>query len=254
MKLRLKILSGFLILSFMLLVAGIWSIYELSDVGQSVRGIIENNYKSITAAKKMQDALEREDSAILMHLLGSSDASISIFNSADSLFNASFTIAKNNITIDGEKEIINDIEQRHQKFKIEWMKIFTENFSMQSTSWYLENIHKLFQDTKFSINQLLTLNDNDLYKNALNVEDRSRRAIMPGIIAILSSIVFTLLFNYFINYYVISPILNITNNIQRFTSKGITYDYNPEAKDEIFKLSEAVRILASYIDADKLKK
>ena len=66
MGLRAKILSGFLILTTMLFMARIWSIYELTRVGTSVQRLLVENYKSINAAKMMIEALEREDSAVLL--------------------------------------------------------------------------------------------------------------------------------------------------------------------------------------------
>jgi len=40
MRLRFKILSGFLILALMLSIAGIWSIYELKSMSSSVQGLL----------------------------------------------------------------------------------------------------------------------------------------------------------------------------------------------------------------------
>jgi len=51
MKIRTKILLGFLILSVMLAIAGAYSIYELTSIGSSVQQLLDDNYQSITAAK-----------------------------------------------------------------------------------------------------------------------------------------------------------------------------------------------------------
>ena len=59
MGLRTKILSGFLILPMMLVVAGIWSIYELTRVGTSVQRLLVENCKSINAGNMIIEALER---------------------------------------------------------------------------------------------------------------------------------------------------------------------------------------------------
>ena len=67
MKLRMKILSGFLILVVMLAVAGIFSIYELMSIRSSVQSLLDDNYESVVAARKMIEALERQD----MELAGS---------------------------------------------------------------------------------------------------------------------------------------------------------------------------------------
>jgi cytochrome c peroxidase len=50
--------------------AGAWSIYELKTVGTSVQRLLDDNYKSINAARLMTEALERKDSAILLLLSG----------------------------------------------------------------------------------------------------------------------------------------------------------------------------------------
>lgn len=52
MGLRIKILSGFLILAIMLCVAGVWSIYQFRSIGASVQALLDDNYKSINAASK----------------------------------------------------------------------------------------------------------------------------------------------------------------------------------------------------------
>ena len=70
MGLQFKILSGFFILVLMLFIAGLWSIYELNSIGSSVQSILDENYTSIHAAKRMKEALEREDSGVLLLLLG----------------------------------------------------------------------------------------------------------------------------------------------------------------------------------------
>ena len=70
MGLRTKMLSGFLILTMMLLVAGVWSVYELTTIGSSVQKLLNDNYKSINAGKMMIEALEREDSAVLLLFSG----------------------------------------------------------------------------------------------------------------------------------------------------------------------------------------
>ena len=109
MGLRIKFLSGFLILALMLAVAGSWSIYEFSKLGSYVQTILDENYKSIYAAKMMKEALEREDSGILLLLLGNWEQGREILEVADSLFVAELQFATSNITIPGEKEHLDEI-------------------------------------------------------------------------------------------------------------------------------------------------
>jgi len=118
MGIRFKILSGFFILALMLLIAGIWSIYELNTIGTSVQRLLNENYKSIDAAKMMLEALEREDSATLLLILGKWEEGRTIIASGDSLFEQGFQIANNNLTIPGEKAHIDLIKLTIGIFKI----------------------------------------------------------------------------------------------------------------------------------------
>ena len=56
MGLRTKILSGFAILTAMLFIAGVWSFYELRSMGGSVQKVLDENYRSIHAAKMLNEA------------------------------------------------------------------------------------------------------------------------------------------------------------------------------------------------------
>jgi len=99
MGIRAKILLGFLILATMLFLAGAWSIYELRTVGTSVQRLLDDNYKSIQAARLMTEALEREDSASLLLLSGNWKEGREIIEAADSSFQQAFEIAQKNVII-----------------------------------------------------------------------------------------------------------------------------------------------------------
>lgn len=44
MKIKIKILAGFLLIIVMLLIVGAMSIYEFSRIGKSVKALIDDNY------------------------------------------------------------------------------------------------------------------------------------------------------------------------------------------------------------------
>ena len=146
MGLRIKILSGFLILAIMLCVAGVWSIYELRSIGSSVQDLLYDNYKSISAAETMIEALEREDSGVLLLLLGSWREGRSIIESADKTFQKALQIAEGNITIPGEKSIVAEIKLKYSTYKELWAKPIVGTKQEGNLDWYLYDIHKAFAE------------------------------------------------------------------------------------------------------------
>jgi hypothetical protein len=244
MGLRMKILSGFLILTIMLAVAGIWSIYELTTVGASVQRLLDDNYKSINAGKMMIEALEREDSAVLLLLSGKWEQGRSILESGDTLFQKGFMIAQNNVTIPGEPAYVDEIEARYKAYKDLWEKPIVDTSKQGNLDWYFQEVHQAFQGVKRSVEKLAALNDQTMYKTASDLKNRTHRAIMPGIVAILAALIFTIIFNFLINYYVVSPIIRTTKGIQRFMETGELPAIQVETEDELFHLVSSIRRLA----------
>ncbi len=243
MGLRAKIFSGFLILTIMLGVAGLWSIYEFRRIGTSVHNLLDDNYKSISAAKMMVESLEREDSAVLLLLLGRWEEGRTILSSADDSFDQAFKVAEGNITIQGEKSYIDEIRKKYANYKSLWERPIVGTRNEGNLDWYSKTVHKAFLDAKISVEKLMTLNDHTMYQTASNLKQRAYRAIMPGIIAILAALVFALIFNYFINYYVIGPILRLTNGIREFLNKGVSFEPGIETEDELHDLANSIQEL-----------
>jgi hypothetical protein len=245
MRLRLKILSGFLILALMLSIAGIWSIYELKNVGSSVQALLDDNYKSIDAAKIMIEALEREDSGVLLLMLGNWREGRTIIASADSSFETGFKIAANNVTIPGEQSYVDSIRMKYQAYKKLWERPIVDTQKQGNLNWYFETVHQSFLDAMTSVNNLMFLNDQEMFKTASDLQTKANRAIMPGIVAIISALVFTLLFNFFVNYYFVSPVIKITESIRKFLDQKVPFDVRVETKDEIYDLAESISNLCN---------
>ena len=245
MGVRAKILSGFLILAVMLFLAGAWSIYELSKIGTSVQKLLDDNYKSIDAAQLMTEALEREDSAILLLLSGNWKEGREIIKSADLSFRKAFQTAKNNVTIPGEKACLDEIEKTYRIFKRLWDKPIVETKREGNLTWYFQEVNPSFLNVKLAVEKLMALNDQVMYQTASNLKNRAHRAVMPGVVAILSALIFTLLFNYFVNYYLVSPIIKITKEIQKCLKTNEPFEVKIETKDELNLLASALQELVA---------
>jgi NtrC-family two-component system sensor histidine kinase KinB len=249
MGLRFKMFFGFVTLILMLLIAGIWSIYELNAIGSSVPKMLAENYQSINAAKKMSEALEREDSAILLLLLGRWQEGRSILNNADSLFSANFKFASANITLPGEQSHLDTIQTYYTAYKGLWLRPIVGTQKEGSLEWYFQSVHQAFISAKNAVEHLIDLNANRMYQMASALDNRSNRAIMPGIVAILSALVFTLIFNFLVNLYVVGPIIRITKGIKKFKEKQTPFDVTIETRDELYDLSNAIGDLCQYYNS-----
>jgi HAMP domain-containing protein len=245
MGLRSKILSGFLILSLMLLLAGGWSVYQLSVLGVSAQRILDENYKSIHAAEQMIEALERQDSAILLLLLGKWEEGRSILESADRSFEKALNVAEGNITVSGEHAHVEAVASSYGAYKDIWIRPIVGTTKERNLDWYTEQVHPAFLRAKGSISRVMDVNDTAMYDAASDLKNKARRAVTPGAVAVLAAFVFSLLFSYFVNFYVVTPIIRITRAVHGFVQIGRPFDVTVESRDEIARLVTAIHELCS---------
>jgi methyl-accepting chemotaxis protein len=231
----------------MLVIAGIWSIYELNSIGTSVQDLLDENYRSIKAAEVMVEALEREDSGILLLLLGRWDEGQRIVNSGDDLFQKNYQIAENNVTVPGEGDLIEKIKQEYMVYKNHWKRPIIGTDKQGNLDWYFRILHAEFLNVKSTVNELKALNEATLYRTASDLKNRANRAVMPGTVAAISALIFSLLFTYFVNLYMVNPIRRMIRGIEDFLKGDKEFDVNVETNDEISHLSSAIRSLCSRV-------
>jgi methyl-accepting chemotaxis protein len=241
--LKYKILTGFLLILMLLVLVGAYSIYEFKQLSNNVNSILEDNYKSIKAAKTLSEALEREDSGILLILLGKTKEGWEIIESADSAFQTALIIVKMNLTEPNENDYVENIKKAYVIYKESWYPNFSDTAFKSEPNYYMDSIQNHFLILKNNINALTELNQNSLYNEASLLKEKSKRAIMPGIVAIISAIIFLILLNFFINQYFIKPIKQITIAIQNHYPSSVTFNSNVKSKDEIKEIEKAVQSL-----------
>jgi len=243
MKIKFKILAGFVLIIAMLLVAGFMSIYEFSRLSKSVSALIDDNYKTIEASKTMIEALEREDSGILLLVSGQWREGREILQSADSLFYLAFNVAKNNITEKDEDKYIEKIETSYLTYKEKWEPPIVGTDKEGNITWYFTKLHNSFNTTKSATKDLMTLNQDSMHKEALEMKEQARRAIMPGIVAIIAALVFLVIFNFFISKYFVSPIGKIIKSLKKCNSDTQNFSAEISTNDELKELEKEIQNL-----------
>ena len=249
MKLQYKILSGFGILAVMLLVAGIWSIFQVKYFSESLEEIIGSRYEKIGFAKSINELFERNDRETLLTFLET--VKKPELQKSESSFLSG--IAKfNEFKINGiEKKLLEELQSEYKTYIKNWETVFAKPLTTdQKLAAYKKYVEPSFNIVQQRIKKIIEINQAKLISTAQEIKDRTRRAIIPGVVAIIAAIVFTLLFNYFVHQYMIKPIITLKKQVDDFISKGAPLTFRPVTDDEIASLTESIYLLTSHIDRD----
>ena len=99
MTLKKKLLVGYGVAFALMGLVVAWAVMNLVSLGKATDAILRENYRSILAAENMIDALERQDSGMLLIFLSEPEKGISQFRENEAIFLEWLARAKDNITI-----------------------------------------------------------------------------------------------------------------------------------------------------------
>jgi len=90
-----------------------WAVTNLVSLGRRATRSCGKTTAAFLAAENMVDALERQESAVLLIFLGDSEKGIHQFRENEAMFLQWLARAKDNITIQGEGELVKSIEAHY---------------------------------------------------------------------------------------------------------------------------------------------
>lgn len=249
LNLQKKILLGFGVsLGFSIMVI-LWAIYNLSILGNSSKAILSENYKSIIAAEHMIDALERQDSALLVFLLEQQQSGIRQFNEAASDFWIWFGRARDNITIPGEADIVESIHALYGKYIASFSGTYSSGATSSSFSltYYSEAVFPLLESIRAKLSDLRELNQRTMYDASGRTERLAANAILSmGVVGSLA-LAFGIVFSLLLSRRIVRPLIELTAATERIALGD--YDVRVEAKsnDELGVLANSFTMMATRL-------
>jgi hypothetical protein len=251
MSIRIKIMLGFIILASMLFISGAISIFEITKLGKAVKGLIYDNYRSIDYSRNMLDALEEQENALLLFAEGDSVVAIKSFYKAEKLFYDNLDSASINLTLANELAFIDSVRLHYTKF----IERTNESFRQKdfTLGLYLKEINPFVKTTSEHVKNLITINQQGLFKSAAFLETSAQRASVPGLIVIITSLIFTFVFTYLVHHYFVSPVLRLTKGINDYVKYRKAFDVQLETKDELYSLKESIVNLISILKSSNRK-
>ena len=224
------------------------SIWELRKMNDSFSDVIDNNYQSIEHALKLIDALEREDSGILMLYLGETDRGTTEINSAHSTITLSITEIKNNVTEPGEDKLIENIESEYQTYFALLDSVESNKAGSEELAY--KKLHNQFKETKKAVTLLMELNQISMYSKANEMHNSLYQTMMPGIISIVSAIIFALLLNFFISHHFVNPLNKLIKATQNYKPPLANLSVEIKSEDELktlqLEINNLIRRILSF--------
>jgi NtrC-family two-component system sensor histidine kinase KinB len=208
---RQKILIGYGASLVLVILVLAWAMFMMLRLGQASEAILRENYRSIQAAEHMIDDIERQDSIILLSLLGYQEQGLKDFREYETSFLQWLGRAWDNITVTGEKEIIDSIEQNYTRFLGEVANLYQKSPSQrpEAVKLYHESMLPLFRTIRSACVKLREINHETMYAASNRAHRLSLQAVLSMAVIGTLSIIIGIVLSLFLSRLISRPVTEL---------------------------------------------
>ena len=247
MKLRSKILLGYSLPLALVVLIGAWGITNLRRLGKASEAILQENYNSILAAENTIDAIERQDSAILLYLLENRDRGSEQFRRNQIEFLKWLGRAESNITIPGEEEIVASIEDNYQDYLRAFFQLQQQN--NPTTEDYYESILPIVEQIRDRSVALRVLNQETMEAASVNAQQVSSQAIWSMAILGTTAAAIGLGFSLWLTRRIVRPLSEMTTATEKIARGEYDIALKVKSKDELGMLAREITTMSQKLKA-----
>ncbi len=252
MTLKKKILLGYgAAFAFMSVVIA-WAVMNLVSLGKASDGILRENYWSILAAENMLDALERQDSGVLILLLGDTRKGTSQFRESEAVFLQWLARAKDNVTISGEAELVQSLEVQYARYRRQFSEL-TDILGAQrlvpeqALGTYQQSIYPIFINIRDECTHLRSLNEETMYAASVRAGGVAKRAIWSTVSVSASALAIGLIFSLWLAERITRPLQRFVEASRKISTGDYSVEVPIEGADELGHLAGEFNRMAAQL-------
>ncbi|SHO53043.1 sensor histidine kinase [Desulfopila aestuarii] len=242
MNLKKKIMIGYgVALSLMGLVVTL-AIFHLWSLAKTTDEILRDYYQSILAVENMVDALGRQDSGILLMLMGDVDRGIAQYRENETLFLEWLGRSKDSIAVHGETQVVHDIEVNYSEYR----NIFSElshgirinrDVLPLTLKTYKESILPVYSKVKVTCLELRTMNEETMYSVSEKEREIAKWAIWSTVIVASLASIIAFFFSLFFAERLVLPLRRFVEAAKKISAGEFSVQLSVETRDELGELA-----------------
>jgi NtrC-family two-component system sensor histidine kinase KinB len=248
-SLRTKILLGYGLALLLVGAVMVWAVLNLRVLGRASDAILSENYKSILAAENMIEAIERQDSALLLHLLGYREEAARQFTAYESRFLPWLGRARDNITIAGEEQIVAAIEGGYREYLqqyLELARLYRED-PARAVEYYHTTVLTIFSRVRGSATRLREINQDTMFAASARAGRIASRAAVSmtgaGGVALILGLVFSL----GLSSLIVRPVRRMSEATRQIAEGSYDVQVDTTSQDELGRLAESFNAMVARL-------
>ncbi len=247
MNLRTKLLLALAPLGVVLVLVCILSVMTLASLGSHSQSILKDNYRSVLAAQRMKDAIERlEDHSAILLLTEQREQEHAFITQYRQQFETELSVQENNITEPGEVELTKRLRVFWKRYQEQLATLPTQR-TPAAEAFYFAALEPAFDEVRTTADEILLKNQDAI----VHKSDRVRRiaeqqsTVMIG--AASASLIVGLWLSIFLTTRLLRPFAVLRLTTQQLGAGDFAVRANVEGTDELAQLARDFNAMANRL-------
>lgn len=246
MTLRFKLLLAQAPLVLALVLMGIIGSAITSSLGRESRNILEHNYRSVLAAQRMTESLQRMDSGALFIVAGEDARGVAQAEQQRRQFEAELLIQEGNVTEPGEHEATQRLRTRWVTYQEAFARFEGEPPGRAKVT-YFEALLPLFEQVRAASEDILALNQDAMVRKGDAAERTARRFNTLVVGFSVAGCILALLASATLTARLLRPLNVLSQTARRIGEGDLEARARVASNDEIAQLSGELNTMADRL-------
>src|ERR1051325_2446740 len=220
MSLRTKLLLAQAPMALILVIISALSVWMVSNLGTHSQTILKDNYRSVLAAQRMKEAIERMDSAALFIVAGRVDKGGPQAAQYRPLFETELKVQESNITEPGEKEVTGRLRASWMEYQRKFNQLAQIGSPASGREFYFIELEPSFEKVKNTADEILALNQDAMVRKSNDVRRTAERMNNITIGAVLVALFFGLFLSTLLTQRLLRPLSLLSQATKRLDRKS----------------------------------
>lgn len=237
MGIKKKIIAGFISIGLLLLLSGVISSAELYRLNRTTAELLKRSRGSIELSKRLLDAVQEENTALLLGLADTTDVSEKLIARHRQDFLVALEETFTHYRTHGLKT--HELEQIESAGSY-YHSILDSMPDSLDMAWFSDIYKTTYHNLTTTIKVFMISTQNQIINFASQIEQNAYRASMVGIIALAAGFLLIVLFYFLLNSFFIRPVLYIRKGLKNYLERSIPYGVSVDTHDEMGDLTALI--------------
>ena len=247
MSLYKKLLLAQAPITIALAVVGVFSVVVVSYLGSHSQTILKDNYRSVLAAQRMKEAIERLDSAALFIVAGERQKGLQQAENNRPVFEAELKVQESNITEAGEKEFTAGLRAAWTDYQAKFSNLEKAVTIEEAKRLYFAQLESSFYKVKAAADEILAINQDSMVRKSDNVRRTAERMNAITLSVALAALVLGLIVSTLLTRRMLRPVAALSQATQKIGVGNFDARAHVRGNDELAKLARDFNAMAARL-------